>query len=101
MLTIGNGILGPRNNCRCGSVFAVRVFAAFVILCSSALANYQVTPLFTHNGYDYAASMIDEGTVRKFWWCGSGNTIGYSGPTDVIYASSAESVGGLGFGKSS
>jgi hypothetical protein len=29
--------------------------------------------------------MIDEGTLQKFWWCGSGNVSGYSGLTDVIY----------------
>ncbi len=64
---------------------AILTVVLVLISCSNTFANYQVGTLFTRPGWDYAASMIDEGTVQKFWWCGSGYTSGYSGLTDVIY----------------
>lgn len=40
--------------------------------------------LFNRAGYDYGASVIDDGTTRRFWWCGGGTSPdGYN--TDVIY----------------
>jgi hypothetical protein len=30
--------------------------------------------VFTRPGYDYGASVIQEGNVRKYWWCGFGTT---------------------------
>lgn len=59
--------------------------ALLLVLCPFVLANDSVALLFSHPNYDYAPSMIDEGNVQKFWWCGSGTTVGYSGGTDVIY----------------
>jgi len=61
-------------------------FAILVVLCPTALANYQLgIPMFTRNGWDYSASTMFDGSLQKFWWCGSGSTSGYGGLTDVIY----------------
>ncbi len=46
---------------------------------------FQATRLFTHAGYNYAPSVIAEGTTRQIWWCGYGRVPGSSLDTDVIY----------------
>jgi hypothetical protein len=42
--------------------------------------------LFTHSGYNYVPSVIDDGVTEKFWWCGYGTATNENGrKTDVIY----------------
>jgi hypothetical protein len=59
-------------------------------LCSVSVADYQggTSPLFTHSGWNYAATTfidsVGSDTVQKFYWCGQGSIPGRSS-TDVIY----------------
>lgn len=41
--------------------------------------------LFTNEQYDYAPSIIREGSVQDIWWCGYGTTPGTTFKSDVIY----------------
>jgi len=86
MLPDGTRIMHSRS-ANLGNAFfqLLRVIPLLLLLSATALADYQIGTLFTRPGWDYAASVIYEGTVEKFWWCGSGYISGYSGQTDVIY----------------
>ena len=55
--------------------------------CTARAATWQFggTPVISRSpGYNYGTSVIQDGNVQKFWWCGTGyvNGIGY---TDTIY----------------
>lgn len=54
-----------------------------------------VTELFSHTGYNYAPSIIAEGTTRKIWWCGYGTPPGATISTDVIYYRSIDTATGI------
>lgn len=45
--------------------------------------------LFQHDLYDYGASIIQEGNIRKYWWCGQDPTA-----TDAIFYRSYDSSTG-------
>jgi hypothetical protein len=65
----------------CIMVLVMLLGGAF--LASDALANYSTGSLFSHSGWDYSASNFMDGTLHKYYWCGSGVVQGVV--TDVIY----------------
>lgn len=67
-------------------IFALSVFAcAWPGVASADMDLPNKSPLFAHSAYDYAPSIIQEGNIRKYWWCGEGTVPGTSFVTDVIY----------------
>lgn len=63
------------------AVFALGYFSVPVI---AGFVNGN-SPLFTRSGYDYAPSVIQNGTLRQYWWCGLGNIDGQTRQGDVIF----------------
>ncbi|MFJ2505290.1 hypothetical protein [Microbacterium sp. NPDC087592] len=65
---------------------AAVIAVALCVVAPSLAATAAVTssgPVFTHAGYDYAPTVIEENGVRKMWWCGEATTDGYL--SDAIF----------------
>lgn len=58
-----------------------------VFVAGSALADFSLPggPLFVRKNYDYAPSVIQDGHIQEFWWCGRGTVPKTKFITDVIY----------------
>ncbi|MFD5598561.1 hypothetical protein ACFWHR_00760 [Leucobacter sp. NPDC058333] len=68
-----------------GFLAALAIGVGILVPATAASAAVTPTPgaLFTHGGYDYAPSVIEENGVRKIWWCGEAATDGYM--SDAIF----------------
>lgn len=60
--------------------------ASYYDVPASADLVYSPTPLFARSGYDYAPSIIRNGNLRQYWWCGlsTNNIPGQTRRGDVI-----------------
>lgn len=63
---------------------------ACVLCISPARADFEVPGgiLFSHEGYNYAPSMFQDGNTQYFWWCGYGQSPSTGVSGDVIWYSS-------------
>src|SRR5437868_2276196 len=71
--------------------FAERWLFVFMVVFGlgiPSLADYRLpggTLMGPHTGYDYAPTMMQVGSLQKFWWCGNGYIPGTATLADVIY----------------
>lgn len=70
-------------------IWLLNLVSFAIVLSSPLLHAAETLPnasfLFSHPGYNYAPSVIDNGVTEKFWWCGYGTPSGSTTQTDVIY----------------
>jgi hypothetical protein len=65
------------------------VLAVIAALAGTSAGNADIIvsdgTLFSRPGYDYGPSVIQEGDIQRFWWCGLGTIPGTGTQTDVVF----------------
>ena len=91
--------LVSRTSIRWGMVgkvfFALAIVASILVVATPARADYRNNGvLFHRDGYDYGPSIIQQGTIRQYWWCGEGQNPATGIYTDNIFYRSYDSSTG-------